>query len=71
MAEQLDAAKGHLSAKDMLLLKDAVTLECKAFLTMEKKLPKHAAQIAAPVPLQVMRPPEYWALLRPWAALYL
>jgi hypothetical protein len=29
------------------------------------------AKIAALVPLQVLRPPEYWALLRPWAALYL
>ena len=50
---------------------DAVALECEVFLTMEKKLPRNAVQIAAAVPLQVLRPPEYWALLRPWAALYL
>ena len=37
---------------------------------MEKKLPRKAAQISATVPLQIMRPPEYWALVRPWAALY-
>jgi hypothetical protein len=71
LARQLDAAKGYLSIKDMLLLKDAVALECEVFLTMEKKLPKQAVKIAALVPLQVLRPPEYWALLRPWAALYL
>ena len=49
---------------------DAVALECEVFLTMERKLPRNAAQIAAVVPLQVLRPPEYWALLRPWADLY-
>jgi hypothetical protein len=70
LAKQLGTAKGHISAKDMVLLKDAVKLECDVFLTMEKKLPKKAAQIAATVPLQIMRPPEYWTLLRPWAALY-
>jgi hypothetical protein len=71
LAQRLDAASGYLSAKDMLLLKDAVALECEVFLTMEKKLPRQAGEIAAVVPLQVLRPPEYWALLRPWAALYL
>jgi hypothetical protein len=71
LARQLDAAKGYISTKDMLLLKDAVALECEVFLTMEKKLPKQTVKIAALVPLQVLRPPEYWALLRPWAALYL
>jgi hypothetical protein len=71
LAVRLDAAKGHLSAKDMLLLKYAVALVCEVFLTMEKKLPRNAAQIAAIVPLQVLRPPEYWALLRPQAGLYL
>jgi hypothetical protein len=49
----------------------AELLECEVFLTMERKLPRNAAQIAAVVPLQVLRPPEYLALLRPWAALYL
>jgi hypothetical protein len=71
LPRRLDAARGFLSTKDMLLLKDAVALECEAFLTMEKKLPKQSAKIAALVPLQVLRPPEYWVLLRPWAALYL
>ena len=71
IARRLDAAGGYLSTKDMLLLKDAIALECEVFLTMERKLPKQDAKIAALVPLQVLRPPEYWALLRPWAALYL
>jgi hypothetical protein len=72
LAKRLDQpAVGYLSAKDKRLLMDAVALECEVFLTMEKKLPRNAAQIAAVVPLQVLRPSEYWALLRPWAALYL
>jgi hypothetical protein len=71
LAERLDRpAVGYLSAKDKRLLMDAVALECEVFLTMERKLPRNAAQIAAVVPLQVLRPPEYWALLRPWADLY-
>jgi hypothetical protein len=38
---------------------------------MEKRLPTKAVQIAEVVPLHVLRPPDYWNLLRPWAALYL
>jgi hypothetical protein len=36
----------------MLLLKDAIALEREVFRTMERKLPKQAAKIAALVPLQ-------------------
>jgi hypothetical protein len=38
---------------------------------MEKKLTKNAEHIEALVGIQVLRPPTYWALLRPWAGLYL
>lgn len=52
------------------LLRDALALECDGFLTMEKKLAKNAPHIEAQLGLKVLRPPAYWALLRPWAALY-
>jgi hypothetical protein len=61
---------GYLSSKDRLLLQDAVRLECDAFLTMEKKLPRHASQLREAVGIDVLRPPDYWTLLAPWAALY-
>jgi hypothetical protein len=37
---------------------------------MEKKLAKNAANLRAAVGIEVLRPPDYWALLQPWAALY-
>ncbi len=61
---------GYLSAKDKLLARDALALECDAFLTMERKLPKMADHIERELGLNVLRPPDYWALLEPWAALY-
>lgn len=71
LAPKLDGlAFGYLSAKDRLLLRDAVELECDAFLTMERKLPKNAPHFQREVGLQILRPSQYWELLRPWAALY-
>jgi hypothetical protein len=71
LAAQLDAPKfGYLSAKDRRLLRDALTLECHAFLTMERKLAKNARHIRDSTGLEMLRPPDYWALLRPWAGLY-
>ncbi len=61
---------GYLSEKDKRLLHDALMLECDAFLTMEKKLPRNAPHIERSVRLKVLRPPGFWALLRPWAAIY-
>jgi hypothetical protein len=62
---------GYLGEKDRRLLIDAVAYECDAFLTMEKKLPKHAAQIEEAVGLKILRPLDHWELLKPWAPLYL
>jgi hypothetical protein len=64
------ASFAYLSVKDKRLLRDALALECDAFLTMEKKLASNAVHIEAQLGLKVLRPPGYWALLRPWAALY-
>lgn len=69
LAARLDGAIfGYLSAEDKTLLQDALALECDAFLTMEKKLAKNASHLEAAVGLRVLRPPEYWELLEPWAA---
>jgi hypothetical protein len=56
--------------KDKRLVRDALALECDAFLPMEKKLAKNATHIGTQLGLKILRPPDYWALLRPWAALY-
>ena len=61
---------GYLSAKDRLLIGDAVVLECEAFMTMESCLPKNAAHIERELKLKVVTPVQYWELLRPWSKLY-
>jgi hypothetical protein len=72
LAARLDSRSiDYLSKEDKLLLQDALALECDAFLTMEKKLSKNAAHLRAVTGLQILRPPGYWQLLEPWAALYL
>jgi hypothetical protein len=69
-ASRLDEKRfAYLSRKDKRLLRDALALECDAFLTMEKKLPKVASHIESELPIRILRPPDYWALLAPWAAL--
>ena len=71
LARRLDGpAFGYLSEKDRRLLRDAVILECDAFLTMERKLPKNAGHIRHEVGLWVMRPSQWWAQLEPWARLF-
>jgi hypothetical protein len=72
LADVLNESRfGYLGQKDRRLLVDAVAYECDAFLTMEKKLPNHSAQIEQATGLRILRPPDYWALLKPWASLYL
>jgi hypothetical protein len=71
VAAHLDDQRfGYLGAKDRRLLQDAVAMECDAFLTMEYKLPRNADHIESELGLRVLRPPEFWAILRPWAALW-
>ncbi len=61
---------GYLGAKDRLLLKDAISFGCEAFLTMENRLPKNATHIERELGIKVVTPAQYWELLRPWAKLY-
>jgi hypothetical protein len=64
-------AFGYLGVKDLLLLKDALSFECEAFLTMENRLPKNAAHTERELGLRVVALAQYWKLLRPWTKLYM
>jgi hypothetical protein len=71
LARRLDEPRfGYLSAKDRELLRDAVSLRCDAFLTMERRLPRNAAHICLHLGIRVLTPISYWEMLRPWAALW-
>ena len=71
LARKIGTGKfGYLSQKDAKLIRDAVLLECDAFLTMERKLPKNAPHIERELAIKVLQPNNYWELLRPWAALF-
>jgi len=61
---------GYLSKKDRTLIQDALILECEAFLTMEQRLPKNETHIRKELGIQILRPLDYWELLKPWAQLY-
>lgn len=61
---------GYLSAKDRLLLQDALSLECDAFLTLDRRLAKNSKHISREVGLQVFLPAQLWGVLRPWARLF-
>ena len=71
LAAKLDGNSfGYLGAGDRLLIKDAILLDCDAFLTMEQRLPKNAPHIQRELGLQILTPIQYWDMLRPWARLY-
>jgi hypothetical protein len=61
---------GYLSAKDRLLLEDALALRCDAFLTVERRLPRNAGHIERELGIRVLTPIMHWEMLRPWAALW-
>ena len=61
---------GYLSKKDRTLIQNALILECEAFLTMEQRLPKNEKHIRRELGIQILRPLDYWELLKPWAQLY-
>lgn len=60
---------GYLSAKDSILIQDAILLECDVFLTMERKLPRNSVHLEKELGIKVLQPISYWELLKPWAAL--
>jgi len=71
LAWKLESPKfGYLGKKDSLLIRDAILLECDAFLTMDTKLERNGGHIERELRLNVMSPNGYWKLLEPWAALF-
>jgi len=60
----------YLGQGDRKLLLDAVTLECDAFLTCDRKLAKNNHHILAELGIMVVTPIQYWRILEPWANLY-
>jgi hypothetical protein len=61
---------GSVSVKDWALIAEGLDCGCEAFMTMDRPLETQAPVIQRQTGLQVMSPSRYWALLRPWAALY-
>ena len=61
---------GYLGAGDRALVKDALSLGCDTFLTMENKLPKNAGHLQTTLGIRVLSPIEMWGILQPWAALF-
>ena len=71
MDQKLNSGRfGFLSRKDFLLVRDAVLLECDAFLTLDKKLVKNRVFIEKELGLKVVQPIDFWEMLQPWAALF-
>ena len=65
-----DRKFGYLSKQDKLLIKDALMLECKGFLTMDLKLAKNSSNIKKELNILVVTPKEFWDLFKPWAPLF-
>ncbi len=61
---------GYLGQGDRMLLKDAISLDCDTFLTMENKLPKNADHIEKTLGIRVLTPIGMREYLRPWVALF-
>jgi hypothetical protein len=61
---------GYLGAGDRALVRDAVEFGCDAFLTVEKRLAKNTRHVESELGLRILRPTNLWALLQPWARLY-
>jgi hypothetical protein len=71
LATRLDGPSfGYLGNKDRLLIQDAVRIECDAFLTMERRLPRNAAHIQRELGIRVVTPIQLWENLRPWVGLF-
>lgn len=64
------ASFNYLGEGDRRLLSDAVTLECDAFLTCDRKLAKNSDHILAQLAILVITPIQHWQMLEPWARLY-
>ncbi len=60
----------YLSVPDKALLRDAISLECDVFLTMENKLPKCSNHIEKHLGIRIFSPDVMWEFIRKWAPLF-
>ena len=60
----------YLGKGDRALIKDALSLECDSFLTMENKLPKNSVHIERTLGIRILTPLEMWEYFEHWAALF-
>ena len=56
---------GYLSRADARLIRDAVLAECDTFLTVERRLTRNADHLRRTLGIEVLRPPDLWAVLQP------
>ena len=71
IAAELDHPKfGYLSAKDRLLLRQAIASTMRPFLTVERRLPRNATHVERELGIRILTPISHWEMLRPWAALW-
>ena len=61
---------GYLSDKDKALLKDALEMECHAFITTDRRLVNATAHLQRGIPMKILEPTGVWALFRPWSGLF-
>jgi len=54
---------GYISEKDLRLLQDAVSLECDAFLTMERRLPRNRNHLEREIGIVVAQPAALWNII--------
>ena len=66
---EFDTRIGFLSNSDKKLIIDAVRLQCKYFMTMNEKLLKNKIQIKNLTGITLIRPYEFWDLVRPYMSL--
>ena len=69
--EEFETKFGFLSNSDKALIFDALKLRCHYFMTTDLKLLKNKNQIKKFTGLVMLKPIEYWNLLKPWAGLWL
>ena len=61
---------GYLAEKDKRLIKDAILLECGAFMTMDHRLSKNGHHLEKNFGIKILTPVQFWEMLLPWAALF-
>lgn len=61
----------YLGKGDRILLKDAIILECDAFITLDAKLVRNKKHLEREIGILVTTPDKLWEILKPWAALWI